>query len=136
MKRDATSGSRDDLQIEGATRRSVNIGIHDDQTFDHSPVGEHGSVHTPVPVDAFDAPDNIQHKAPRQTFSHITVVRASIWSMAGVHVSHHSTTTHTIIDSVKTLHGIDVDLSLYMPINIDIAVNSSTHQYTASMGGR
>ena len=40
-----------------------------------------------------------------------------------------------IIDSVKTLPVIDVDLALYMPINIDIAVNSSTPQYTASMGG-
>jgi hypothetical protein len=127
VKRDATSGSRDDLQIEGEHAEGLNIGIHDDQTFDAS-LGDHGSVHTPAAVDAFDPPDtpnSIQQYGGQGVYM-VDSGRAPFASLND---------NAAIIDDVKTLHVIDVDLALYMPINIDIAVNSSTAQYAASMGG-
>jgi hypothetical protein len=126
VKGDATSGSRDNLQIEGEHAEGVNTGIHDDQTLDAS-LGDHGSVR-PVAVDAFDPPDtaNSVQQYGGQGVVMVDGGRAPFASLND---------NAAIIDSVKTLHVIDVDLALHMPINIDIAVNSSTHQYTVSMGG-
>jgi hypothetical protein len=127
VKGDATSGSRDNLQIEGEHAEGLNIGIHDDQTLD-APLGDHGSLHTPVADDAFnppDTPNSVQQYGGQ-----------GVYMVDGGRAPSASLNDNAaIIDSVKTLHVIDVDLALYMPINIDIAVNSSTPQYTASMGG-
>ena len=135
-KRGATSGSQDDLPIEGATAGSVSIGMHDDQRFDHSQVGERGPAHTSIPVGAFDAPDNHSAQSTTPNFlPHYGGQGVYMVDGGGGRFASLNDNGDTTIDSVKTLHGIDVNLSLYMPINIDIAVNLNPPVYGIN-GGR
>jgi hypothetical protein len=134
-KEGATSGSRDDLPIEGADAGGVGIGMHDDQRFDGSEVGEYGPAQTPVTVGAFDAGNDTTNSAtPTFLLQH---GGQGVFMVDGgdARIQLGDDNGDAIVDGVKTLHEIDVDLALYMPINIEIAVNSSTPQYTASMAG-
>ena len=130
----AASGRGDDHLIEGVDPGRVDNGMHDDQRFDQAQAAEQ-AAHRPVAAGAADTPGNDSPKSDTPNFLQHFGGQGIYMDFGGEDFVSVHNNGNAIIDSGKTLHAIDIDFALYMPINIDIAVNSSSYDYTASMTG-